>query len=268
MIDLSFWFMLPVAVVFATVAMMAGIGGAVLFSPFFIIVLKIEPLLALSAGLVIEFFGFTSGLIGYWYKKSIAFKIVRKLIIFTMPATVAGVFLGRLIPVSVLKSMLAMLILYLAYEFLLRGKECLPKDLRCTGIAPSDREVILTPLIKATSLFGGLLIGMISSGLGEINEYNFLKKLQLSVPLSSGTSVFLVAMSATVGSILHAYFLSREPSVFLNVLSLIVFTVPGVILGAQLGVRLSKTINTKVMGKFVGGLFLILGTTVLFTIFS
>lgn len=30
MIDLSYWFMFPVGIIIATIAMMAGIGGAVL----------------------------------------------------------------------------------------------------------------------------------------------------------------------------------------------------------------------------------------------
>ena len=66
MIDASFWFMFPVAVVIATIAMLAGIGGAVMFAPFFMLVLKLDPLIALGAGLVIEVFGFSSGVIGYW----------------------------------------------------------------------------------------------------------------------------------------------------------------------------------------------------------
>ncbi len=117
----------------ATIAMMAGIGGAVLFAPFFMLVLKLDPLIALGAGLVIEFFGFSSGVIGYWRKKEIDFGLVKRIIIFTVPATVAGIFLGRLIPAFILLVMLALLLFYLTYQFLLTGKECVPKDPRCTG---------------------------------------------------------------------------------------------------------------------------------------
>ena len=68
MIDTSLWFMFLIGMGIATIAMMAGIGGAVLFAPFFMLVLKLDPLIALGAGLVIEFFGFSSGVIGYWRK--------------------------------------------------------------------------------------------------------------------------------------------------------------------------------------------------------
>jgi len=83
-------------------------------------------------------------------------------------------------------------------------------------------------------MLGGLLVGMISSGLGEVNELNFLKKLKMTVPAASGISVFLVAMSAIVGVCAHKYFLIRqgELSIFTNVISFLIFTIPGVVLGA------------------------------------
>lgn len=262
--------MFPVGVIIATIAMMAGIGGAVMFAPFFMLVLKLDPLLALGTGLTIEVFGFSSGVIGYWRQKVIDFKIVKRLIVFTIPATIAGVILGRLFPIYILKVMLALLILYLAYQFLLKGKECLPKDPRCTGESTIGGKVVIGKMVKATSSLGGLLVGMISSGLGEINELNFLQKMKLPVPSASGTSVFLVAMSALVGVFVHVYFLiaQGELSIFTDVFSLLVFTIPGVVLGAQVGVLLSKVINRNTMGKFVGVLFAILAGLTFLTVFQ
>ncbi len=269
MIDSSFWFMFPIGISIATIAMMAGIGGAILFAPFFMLVLKLDPIIALGTGLVIEFFGFSSGVVGYWRKKEINFGIVKQVIIFTIPATIAGVILGRVFPAFILLGMLALLLFYLAYQFLLQGKECLPKDPRCTGISAIQEKRILTPMTKGTSFLGGLLVGMISSGLGEINELNFLNKMRLPVASASATSVFLVAMSATVGSFFHAYFLVRQGdmSIFADVASLLIFTVPGVIVGAQIGVILANVIKRTLMGKIVGILFLILGMLTLLLVF-
>ncbi len=91
MIDTSLWFMFPVAVAIATIAMLAGIGGAIMFAPFFMLVLRLDPLIALGAGLTIEVFGFSSGVIGYLRKKVIHFDIVKQVIILTIPATIIGV---------------------------------------------------------------------------------------------------------------------------------------------------------------------------------
>jgi uncharacterized membrane protein YfcA len=269
MIDINLWFMFPVAVVIATIAMSAGIGGAVMFAPFFMLVLRLDPLLSLGAGLAIEVFGFSSGVIGYWRKKVIHFDIVKQLIILTIPATIVGVVLGRLFPVFILKIMLALLILYLAYQFLLKGKECLPKDPRCTGVSTVTEKLVPGKMVKATTLLGGLLVGMISAGLGEVNELNFLRRMKMPVPAASGTSVFLVAMSAIIGVCAHTYFLISEGdiAIFSRVLSLLIFTIPGVVLGAQVGVLLSNRVNRQSMGKFVGVLFAILAILTILTIF-
>lgn len=262
--------MFPVGVLVATIAMMAGIGGAVLFAPLFMLVLRLEPHVALGAGLVIEFFGFSSGVIGYWRKRAIDFGIVRQVVIFTVPATIAGVILGRYVPAFILQLMLASLLLYLTYQFLLGGKECLPKHHKRTGVSPSRGAAAVTPQIKGTSLVGGLLVGLISAGLGELNEYNFLKKMKLPVAAASATSVFLVAMSATAGTVFHALFLARQSDVSLlgDVLSILVFTVPGVIVGAQIGVFLSGIVKAKPMGIFVGVLFAVLAVLTLLLVLS
>jgi uncharacterized membrane protein YfcA len=249
--------------------MMAGIGGAVLFAPFFMLVLRLDPLIALGSGLVIEFFGFSSGVLGYARKKAINFHIVKHLIILTVPATIAGVILGRFVPALVLQAMLAMLLLFLSFEFLRGGKECRPKHPRHTGITTTHKKGDLGIMIRGTSLVGGLLVGMISAGLGEINDYNFLRKLKLPVSASSATSVFLIAMSATVGSISHAYFLVTrgELDVFTRVISLLIFIVPGVIIGAQVGVFLSGMVKAEQMSKLVGVLFAMLGIATWFLVF-
>ncbi len=40
------WYLFPVSILIATIAMASGIGGAVFFSPLFIFVLKLEPSVA------------------------------------------------------------------------------------------------------------------------------------------------------------------------------------------------------------------------------
>lgn len=257
MIDTGFWYLFPISILIASIAMMAGIGGAVLFSPLFMLVFGMDPVQALAAGLVIEVFGFSSGVFGYMREDSIDFRIVRKLIIVTLPGTILGVIIGRYIPGWMLKLMLACLLIYLSYQFLVKDKECLPKHPRFTrkkGRAPAD---MIGSSIKASNAVGGAILGMISSGLGEINEYNFLKKLKLPLHLASGTSVYLVATSAIVGVVIHGFFILRE-GFSPHILSLLLFAVPGVVTGAQVGVWLSSKIRTD-MGKYVGTLFLLLG---------
>ncbi len=109
---------------------------------------------------------------------------------------------------------------------------------------------------------------MISSGLGEINEHNFVNRMKLSIPAASGTSVFLVAISAIVGIITHGFFLFTEgAAVFSEVGGIVLFSVPGVVLGAQLGVFFSGRVNEKIMRKFIMVLFGLIGIMMIYTVF-
>jgi uncharacterized membrane protein YfcA len=45
--------------------MLFGIGGAVLFSPFFLLVRSLRIDMAIALGLLIEVFGFSSGFVGF-----------------------------------------------------------------------------------------------------------------------------------------------------------------------------------------------------------
>ena len=68
----------------------------------------------------------------------------------------------------------------------------------------------------------------------------------------------------------HTYFLFTEGdlAIFNRVISLLIFTIPGVVLGAQVGVLLSNRINRRSMGKFVGVLFIALAVLTILTIFN
>ena len=71
---LGYWWMCPVSVAVATAAMTFGIGGAVLFSPIFIVffplfnVPVLTPADAIGAALMTELVGFSSGLVGYQWR--------------------------------------------------------------------------------------------------------------------------------------------------------------------------------------------------------
>jgi uncharacterized membrane protein YfcA len=74
--SLEFWYMLPIGIVIATIAMASGVGGATFFSPLFILGLGLSPELAIGAGLIVEVFGFGSGVYAYVKRQLIVFALV------------------------------------------------------------------------------------------------------------------------------------------------------------------------------------------------
>jgi len=104
----TYWFMFPISVAVSTTAMSFGIGGAVFFSPIFILLFPLtgvptlDPASAFSAALLTELAGFASGLIAYAYKRLIDFKTGGMLILVGVPMAVGSTFLKRRIPQEIL----------------------------------------------------------------------------------------------------------------------------------------------------------------------
>ena len=87
---LQYWYMLPVAVLFATIAMASGVGGATFFSPFFILALGLPAEVAIGTGLITEVFGFASGLYAYARRRLIDYRLGQALLMVTIPAALLG----------------------------------------------------------------------------------------------------------------------------------------------------------------------------------
>ena len=267
MIDVSYWFMFPVGIVIATVAMMFGIGGAVFFSPLFFLLLKLRPDVAFSTGIMIEVFGFGSGFIGYARRKMVDFQLGKRLLLLTIPTAIVGVLLGKLIPSSFLLLIFALGIIYLAFSFIHKDKNIILKHHSfykpCQGTKKNKQcyEFTNKPVIYVLSLVGGLFLGLLSSGLGEINEYNFIKKLGMHTVKASGTSVFIVMVTALVASASHLFYFfgAVNYSVLMKSLSILIFTVPGVVIGGQIGVKVASRVSDEVAKKSLFFLFLVIG---------
>ncbi len=61
-ITFALWYLFPVSILIATIAMSSGIGGAVFFSPPFLLALKLVSVGVVGTALTPELFGFVSGL--------------------------------------------------------------------------------------------------------------------------------------------------------------------------------------------------------------
>ncbi|NBB72681.1 MAG: TSUP family transporter [Bacteroidetes bacterium] len=268
---LEFWYMLPTAIAIATVAMASGVGGATFFAPLFILGLGLSPELAIGAGLVIEVFGFSSGLYAYIRRKLIDYRLGGALLVATVPAAIVGTFAAHYIAADLLKTVLGMGLFAVAVSFLRAPDEELhaqmdtlanePPDAAESCLVAADGEQICYTVCNKTegrliAGVGGLFVGMVSSGLGELNGYFLLQRCRVPSSVSVATSVFVVAITALVASAGHvAQFAQGGMADLTRLLNLLAFTVPGVIIGAQLGPMLAKRVSDRAMEIFLGILF-------------
>ena len=278
--SLEFWYMLPVGIVIATVAMASGVGGATFFSPLFILGLGLPPELAVGSGLVVEVFGFGSGVYAYVRRQLIDFRVGGMLLSATVPAAVAGVVIAHYADADVLKIILGMGLFAVAVSFLRSPDEetAAALDERAhedagsaeTCLVTAEDEEICYTVCNTTegrliSGIGGLFLGMVSSGLGELNGYFLLQRCRVPSSVSVATSVFVVAITALVASTGHVYGVAQGGLTGLTTMgNLLLFTVPGVVVGAQLGPELARRVSDRAMEIALGLLFTVTAGLLLF----
>lgn len=279
--SLHYWYMLPVSILIATVAMASGVEGATFFSPLFILALGLPPHVAIGTGLITEVFGFASGLYAYTRKRFIDFRLGITLLMVTIPLALVGTWVSGHVEPDILKTTLAVGLFAVAASFL-RTPEHEEVVLLDTAIQHEyGGEQTETCLVTAEgeeirysvcnraegwmiSGLGGLFIGMISTGLGELNGYFLLQRCRVPSKISVATSVFVVAATALTASIGHAVQLVQGSHGELStIVNLLLFTVPGVIVGGQFGSAVASRIPQRVLERSMGLLFVLVGASML-----
>jgi uncharacterized membrane protein YfcA len=269
----EFWYMLPVGILVATIAMASGVGGATFFSPLFILGLGLTPEIAIGSGLIVEVFGFGSGVYAYVKRQLIDYRVGGMLLSATIPAAIVGVVAAHFIDADILKIILGMGLFAVAVSFLRAPDEEVEEALEdMAGEDPASAETCLvtaegeeicytvsnTTEGRLISGIGGLFVGMVSSGLGELNGYFLLQRCRVPSSVAVATSVFVVAITALIASTGHVYQVAQGGLTGLTTMgNLLLFTVPGVIIGAQLGPAVAKRVSDRAMEIGLGGLFIV-----------
>jgi uncharacterized protein len=283
--DLSFeyWYLLPLSIIIATIAMSSGVGGAVFFSPLFMLALRLDPKIAIGSALITELFGFTSGLIAYYKAKLIDFKLAKALLMFSIPAAIIGTYYSDAVPPIVLKTIFAAGIIFIGYQlysswrkeerekneaaFLKEFEHAYESELTDNQGNVYHYTVCNKDMGRTFAAIGGAFFGMISVGLAELQEYHLVARCKVPTAVAVATSVFVVVITALVASIGHFYEFATEGSeVMSQVLNIIIFTIPGVMIGGQIGPKLQKSIPEDKMKISISFLFILVGSFMLYTL--
>ena len=219
---LQYWYMLPIAVV-------------------------------IGAALITEVFGFTSGFYSYARRRVIDYRLGTALLVATIPMALLGSWISELIEPDVLKAILGVGLFAVAANALRKlepeavqdrdeaihreygdgkGETCL--------ITAKGEEICYTVCSRTEGRLiasvGALFKGMIGTGLGEIDGHFLLERCRVPSIVSVATGVFVLlftTLSASLGHLLD--FVQTGGSVLNTVVSLLLFTIPGVLIGGQLG---------------------------------
>ncbi len=276
------WWLFPVSILIATIAMSSGIGGAVFFSPLFLLVLGLSPTIAIGSALITELFGFTSGVISYRKAGLIDYKLARSLLILSIPFAIAGSLIADYFPASILKAIFATGLLFIGWQLFASYREeekhkhdeviKEEKDHESKLVDSNGKVYEYTVCNKNTgrifAAIGGLFVGMISVGLAELEEYHLVARCKIPTPVAVATSIFTVVITVLFASLGHIYHFatSADSSVLHQVINVVAFTIPGVIIGGQIGPYVQKRVNPDIMKLTIAALFVLIGVFMLATL--
>jgi len=274
---IAHWWIFPASVLFSTVALAAGVSGALFFTPFFLLGVGLTPAQAVGAGLLTELFGMGNGLRSYVGQSVVDYATAKYLLVGAVPAVVVGAFAAHYIDPRLLKLafgaglvLLGGFLLY--YE---SPEDCEPGSsegelLRnkntgrgTTTIEAADGETFSydtcwRPPGVALSTVGGFITGLISAGLPEIVTTQLIVRCRLPPRVAVATSVFVLAIAAAAGAAVHA--LTATPVWFV-----VAWSIPGVVIGGTIGTRIGKYLPSDLMESALGVVFGIVGLIVLVT---
>jgi len=264
---LDVWWVFPVSICIATIALSSGISGALFFSPFFLLVVGLEPAQAIGAGLMTELFGTGSGTFNYVRQRVVDFKTVRFLLIPAVPAALAGAFLAHRIDGGILQIIFGTALFVLAatilYHSTQKGRSPIPVDKqpeKVTVIQARDgttysyrtcRRAIGVTLAG----IGGFLTGLMSAGLPEVTTTQLILRCHIPQRVAVATAIFVLTVTVLFAAGAHA--ITAEPA-----WHVVVWSVPGVIVGAQIGPRLAGKVPERIAERILGSLFLAIGALV------
>ena len=166
---LQYWFLLPVGVGIAVLVMSAGISGAALWVPVYLMWLRLGAPLAFWLGLFTMLFGFGSGVYRNWRDQTYDGLLVRRFLAASVPAAFIGGWCAALVDERLIIGFFGVFLLFYSGAIAARTLK---------GALPARRDSVAYPV----AVVGGALTGLISIGVGILAMPSVLRHRSIRTP--------------------------------------------------------------------------------------
>lgn len=244
----TYWYLFPISILIAILALSSGISGANFWIPVYLIWLNIEPKTGFWLALLTMLFGFGSGVIKNVQQKTINGYIVKQYLKITIPAGIIGTLLVPYAPAQLLIITFAsFVLLYGSYSIYRYGAQ---------GVEAVERH---EKIYWTRAAVAGFLKGLIATGLGKtilpgIMEH---KKIHSSAE-AVGSTILIIFIINSVAVLfrLNAAFIAVLSSNANTICSIMLWVAPGVFIGGQIGPVIATKLPVRYMKLYVGVLLI------------
>ncbi len=238
------WLALPAGFIIATLVTLVGFGGGILWMPYLLLVARLDPVQAVTTSLIIQVGGMGSGSVAVIRTRKADLALALYLSACALIGIPFGVWLSKLIPAGSILFLLGTISLVMALVFVYTHEETISAVDRATTLRRA------APYLWLSTVFA-VLTGLLSMGVGDFLVPILRNRLRLSMEAAMGSCLIVMAVSAAFAAALHL--LIGDLFAF----KVVLWAIPGVILGGQLGPRLAGRIPDQTMKEiFIFGLSL------------
>lgn len=251
MLDVELWYLFPIGVVIAILAMSSGISGSNFWIPVYTIWMEIDAKVGFWLALLTMFFGFGSGVWKNLCNQTICWYLVRQYLKVCIPASLLGGILSIYMYQTVLLSSFAAFVIgygsYLIFRFFIPKKD---------ELLNHDR------IYWGVGFIAGLLKGLIATGLGKLLFPCYINHQQIRSPADAvGTTVVvvfivnLVALLSRMSGELTQTLIDNQT----YIISIMLWVAPAVLLGGQIGPAIAQKLSKRYLRLYVGVLLILVG---------
>ena len=238
---------------FSTAAMTIGIGGGILWTPLLILVYGLSPQEAVATSLLIQVIGMGSGTFAFLRTNLIDKKLALIFFIAALPGVIIGSFVTVNLPQQPVQMALGIMAMILALLFVASQDQ-----------SDEERNNYKFDQTKVNRLlpipgFFGFIMGFLSLGIGEWLIPAMRSQLKLSMRRCVATIIPMMFLLAIVAAGLHWSLM--EESLQVNYL---LWGGLGTLIGGQLGPRVARYIDDKILKETFIFLMTLIGIHLIF----
>jgi uncharacterized membrane protein YfcA len=228
------WSAFPAGIFIATIVMLVGFGGGVLWMPFLLVVLQASPETAIITSLLIQTAGTGSGSIAFIRQKKTDNRLALVMFCVALPGVLAGAFLAHYVILSHIEMIIGIISLATALLFVASNQKYTDKGLERVKLKEAFRHLWI-PIVMS------IATGMLTLNIAEWLIPSMRKKMGLKMANAIATCVLLTCGECLAGVLIHGR-MGAKPD-----LGIAFWAIPGVIIGGQLGSTLASRIDERLL---------------------
>jgi len=237
----------------STAAMTIGIGGGILWTPLLILAYGLSPQEAVATSLLIQVIGMGSGSFAFLRTNLVEKKLTLTFFLAALPGVIIGSIVTVNLPQQPVQMALGIMAMLLALLFV-AGQDQLDEE----QVDYHFDRAKVNRLLPIPGFFG-FIMGFLSLGIGEWLIPAMRNRLHLDMKRCVATIIPMMFLLAVVAAILHWSLM--EESIQLNYF---LWGSMGTLIGGQIGPRVARYIDDKMLKETFIFLMTLIGIHLIF----